>query len=217
MNKHLQLPREPISAYTHFVGLILSVIGTIFIVIEGFLALQGSSVKLISSVIFGMSLIGLYSASTIYHWSHSSDKTIKILRKLDHSMIYVLIAGTYTPLLMTYLPYPRGLIFTSIIWAAAIVGITIKLCWFNAPRWLSTALYILMGWSIVFDMTAIKSMSMSGIVLLVLGGISYTIGGVIYAIKKPNISKTFGFHELFHVFVLLGSLFHYLIVVLYVL
>lgn len=217
MNKNLLIPRDPISAYSHLIGVFLSISGTILILVQGLADFSMPSVEVISSVIFGISLIALYAASTIYHWSKASNKTITILRKLDHSMIYVLIAGTYTPMLMTYLPLNRGIIFTSLIWLAAAIGITMKLCWFNAPRWLSTALYIIMGWSIIFDTTAIKAMSTGALTMLISGGVAYTIGGVIYAIKKPNISKTFGFHELFHIFVMLGSFFHYLVVILYIL
>ena len=217
MNKNLSLPRDPISAYTHLAGVIFSVLGTICMIIQGYSLIGKATAKFAGAVIFGVSLIALYAASTIYHWSNGSSKTQQILRKLDHSMIYVLIAGTYTPILIANLPQKKALIFTGIMWGLAAFGIIIKLCWMNAPRILSTMLYLIMGWAIAFDFNAISNMTPTCFGLLLAGGLAYTIGGIIYAIKKPNISEKFGFHELFHVFVLLGSLFHYLVVVLYVL
>ena len=217
MNKNISIPRDPISAYTHLIGIILSLIGTVFIVFKGLNSNLILNPITISSIGFGFSLIALYSASTIYHWSNASNNAVKALRKLDHSMIYVLIAGTYTPILINYLPKEKGIIFGICMWGAAILGIIMKLCWINAPRILGTALYIVMGWAILFDVSALKAMSAPALTLLLAGGISYTLGAVIYAIKKPNISKSFGFHELFHIFVMLGSLFHYFIIYLYIL
>ncbi len=213
----ITLPREPLNAFTHFAGIVLSVIGTIYILIDWAVNPNIGLVRPLSALAFAISLIALYSSSTVYHWSNGSADHIKLLRKLDHAMIYVLIAGSYTPMLLTYLPGSRGIIFTSVIWTIAIIGIIIKLKWFNAPRILSTSLYVILGWSILADTTVLTSLPRAGFILLLLGGLSYTIGGIIYAIKKPNISKSFGFHELFHSFVLLGSLFHYFTVVLYVL
>lgn len=131
-------------------------------------------------------------------------------------MIYVLIAGTYTPILLAYLEPPKGAAFTAAMWIIAAAGIAMKLCWFNAPRWLTTLLYLLMGWAILADMSIFSRMSAGAICLLVLGGVFYTVGGVIYGLKKPNLSSKLGFHELFHLFVLGGSLFHYLLVLLYI-
>ena len=171
---------------------------------------------MLSVVVFAISLIALYSASSIYHFVNLSEAANFRLRKLDHSMIFVLIAGTYTPILLKYLSGAEGWIFTAAIWSCALVGIVIKLCWFSAPRWLQTVLYIAMGWAILFDISIFQSMSGGAIFLLAAGGLSYTIGGVIYMIKRPNISVAFGFHELFHIFVLLGSLFHFLMIFFYV-
>ena len=138
---------------------------------------------------------------------------MKRLRKLDHSMIYVLIAGSYTPLLYQILQNPQKTILLTAIWVIAAVGIIMKLCWMNAPRWLSTVLYILMGWFIAIDFSALKSLSGETLFFLISGGVLYTIGGIIYGIKKPNIGKMFGFHEIFHIFVVLGSICHYFMVI----
>ena len=131
-------------------------------------------------------------------------------------MIYVLIAGSYTPILLKFMAQREGLIFVSVMWLCAAVGVVIKLCWFNAPRWLQTVLYIAMGWAVLFDISIFKEMSGIALFLLAAGGISYTIGGIIYIVKKPNVSVKFGFHELFHIFILIGSAFHYLLVLFYV-
>ena len=131
-------------------------------------------------------------------------------------MIYVLIAGTYTPLLLTLLPRPNNLVFTAAMWAVAAAGILMKMFWLGAPRWLSTTLYILMGWAIAVDLPAVGALPLPGIVLLVVGGLAYTVGGVIYMVKRPNLSERFGFHEIFHLFVIAGSVCHYLMVLLYI-
>ncbi len=215
MSYFMKKAREPISSYTHFLGAISFGIGAILLFFKAF-AGGSNSQTLLSLLAFGCSITALYSASAIYHFSNRTPKVIYHLRKLDHSMIYVLIAGTYTPILMTYLDPPRGAWFTAAMWIIAAAGIVMKLCWFNAPRWLTTALYLLMGWAILADVSIFSHMSAGALWLLVLGGISYTIGGVIYGVKKPNLSVKLGFHELFHLFVLGGSLFHYLLVLFYI-
>ena len=172
-------------------------------------------VQTLSGALFGFSLIALYTASAVYHYSNGSENKLLILRKLDHAMIYVLIAGTYTPILLGILPAPKSWLFTAGIWCIAAFGIVLKLCWFGAPRWLQTVLYLAMGWAIMLDPSVFSRMPPGALSLLALGGLSYTVGGAIYMLKKPNFTKLFGFHELFHVFVLLGSIFHYLLVVIY--
>lgn len=205
--------RDPLSSYTHFIGLILSVVGTVIMVMK---ILMGHFYDAqIMGLIFCLSLAGLYGASSLYHFSNGTPTVIKKLRKLDHSMIYVLIAGSYTPLLYAILPAPKNIVLVCAIWCIALAGIVMKLLWINAPRKLSAALYILMGWFIAIDFPALGSLPFCAVFLLAAGGLLYTVGGVIYAIKKPNISEMFGFHEIFHIFVILGSLCHYLMVLLY--
>jgi hemolysin III len=173
----------------------------------------------IAIIMFGLSLIFLYTASTVYHLIKSSDKVIRILRKLDHSMIYILIAGTYTPICLISLQGTLRWVMFIGIWTLALVGITLKMLWFNAPRWLSTLFYVLLGWIAVFIISPLsRVMSLGGLVCLFLGGVFYTVGAVIYATKWPKISsKIFGFHEIFHLFVLAGSFCHYFMVLKYVL
>ena len=132
-------------------------------------------------------------------------------------MIYVLIAGSYTPIILKFMPAPRSYIFLGVIWLIALTGIAIKLLWIDAPRLIGTALYLALGWAIAFDFGVVLSMPAPAIALLAAGGLAYTVGGVIYIAKKPNLGKMIGFHELFHLFVIVGSVCHYLMVFLYVL
>ena len=214
MNNYL---REPVNGFTHLAGAILSFIGLLALVIKT--ALQGhSTIALTAVIIFGISMILLYAASATYHLVVSSDKVISFLRWLDHAMIFLLIAGSYTPFCLIALKGVTGWVLFSIIITIAIVGISFKLIWFNCPRWLSTSIYVLMGWIAVFLMGPLKiALSTQGLSLLIIGGVFYTIGAVIYA-TKPNFlkSKYLGFHEIFHIFIMLGTLTHFLCVFKYV-
>ena len=125
-------------------------------------------------------------------------------------MIYVLIAGSYTPIILKFMPAPRSYVFLGVIWLIALTGIAIKLLWIDAPRLIGTALYLALGWAIAFDFGVVLSMPAPAIALLAAGGLSYIA-------KKPNLGKMIGFHELFHLFVIVGSVCHYLMVFLYVL
>ena len=142
---------------------------------------------------------------------------LRRLKKPHHSMIYVLIAGSYTPIILKFMSAPRSYVFLGVIWLIALTGIAIKLLWIDAPRLIGTALYLALGWAIAFDFGVVLSMPAPAIALLAAGGLSYTVGGVIYIAKKPNLGKMIGFHELFHLFVIVGSVCHYLMVFLYVL
>lgn len=209
--------REPVSGLTHLFGVFISAVG-LLVLLNISLALNNTRDMAVSCV-FGISLILLYSASSIYHLTMASERVIKILRRVDHSMIYVLIAGSYTPVCLITLKGKIGYSIFAMIWALTILGILIKNFWFNAPRWLSTAFYIVMGWLVVVAIYPMsKVMPAAGIMWLILGGVSYTVGGLIYAYKYPKINnKYFGFHEIFHIFVLMGSFCHYWFVLKYVL
>lgn len=207
--------REPLNCLTHFVGALLFGVGTLALLAKA-LAGPATSTQILALLAFGLSMTALYSASALYHYSNGSAEQIRRLRKLDHSMIYVLIAGSYTPLALTWLDPPAGHLFTIFIWSLAIVGILSKLFWLGAPRWLSTLGYLLMGWSILLIPSVFPAMPAAAILLTALGGISYTVGGVIYWTKKPDLSRFIGFHELFHLFVLAGSLCHYCMVFIFI-
>lgn len=214
MNNYL---REPVNGFTHLAGAILSFAGLLALVIKT--ALQGhSTIALTAVIIFGISMILLYAASATYHLVVSSDKVISFLRRLDHSMIFLLIAGSYTPFCLIALEGTTGWVLFSIIITIAIVGISFKLIWFNCPRWLSTSIYVIMGWIAVFLMGPLKeSLSSQGLSLLIMGGVFYTIGAIIYATKPKFLkSKYLGFHEIFHIFIMFGTLTHFLCVFKYV-
>lgn len=202
--------REPINGFTHLIGAVLSFIGLLALVIKTSLT-SPTAIALTAVIIFGLSMILLYAASATYHLVVSSDKVISFLRRLDHAMIFVLIAGSYTPFCLIALQGVKGWVLFAIIIAAAVTGICFKLIWFKCPRWISTLIYVAMGWISIFLIVPLyKALSLQGITLLILGGIFYTIGALIYA-TKPKFLKTkyLGFHEIFHIFIMLGTLTHF--------
>lgn len=209
--------REPINSLTHLVGAILSLFALIAMLVKGILT-NSSTVAIVSIVIFGISLILLYSVSATYHGVITSDKIIFRLRKLDHSMIFILIAGSYAPFCLIALGGSKGTVFFATIASIAIAGILFRMLWFNCPRWLQTALYIGLGWAAIFMLKPLsQALSPVSLFLLVLGGILYTVGGVIYGLKPKKLHfGKFGFHEIFHIFIILGSLCHFICVFLYV-
>ena len=208
--------REPISSLTHLVGAILSTIGLILLI--KYSLDTTNTYNTIILAVFGISSILLYCASSTYHKSLSSEKVVKILRRVDHSMIYVLIAGTYTPICLIALKGTIGTFLFLCIWLLAFIGIILKIVWFDAPRWLYTGFYILMGWISIFAIVPIiKAVSLGGFMWLLAGGFFYTVGGIIYATKRPKINlKLFGFHEIFHIFIMLGSVCHYILMFKYI-
>jgi hemolysin III len=210
--------REPINGLTHLAGAILSFIGLLAMVIKASMV-TASAAAIASSIAFGVSMILLYSASATYHMVIAKDKVIAFLRRLDHSMIFVLIAGSYTPFCLVSLNGTTGWVIFSIVTLVAVCGVIFKMVWFNCPRWLSTVLYIAMGWIIVLAFSPLsEAMSFHGVFLLLLGGIFYTAGGIIYAVKPKFLEfKHMGFHEIFHIFIMMGSMAHFLSVYLYVL
>lgn len=208
--------KEPINALTHFIGVILSIIGTIVLLV---IAVEEATVwHVVSFAIFGASMILLYTASTLYHALAVSERAIQVLHRIDHMMIFILIAGTYTPICLVPLRGVWGWTIFGIIWGLALLGILLKFIWFNAPRWLSTLFYVAMGWvAIIAFIPIIKAIPLGGVIWLVAGGVFYTIGAVIYALKKPDIFKKYlGFHEIFHIFVLLGTLCHFILMFSYI-
>lgn len=216
MNKLFAKAMDPISSETHFIGACLSLLGLLVMIVIG-IKNQTDSSLMIAAIVFGISLIALYSASSIYHFFKGSQKIKTILRKLDHSMIYILIVGTYTPVAVYCMSIPHVYYFLGILWSVAILGIIIKICWLNAPRSIATAIYLILGWAIVFDFHSFQGIPMNCLMIIAAGGIAYSIGAFIYIFKKPNISEAFGFHELFHIFVMLGSLLHYFAIILFIL
>lgn len=153
MSRYFAKGREPMSSYTHFWGAVGGVIATFLLV--GRSLWQGSGALVLAGVaLFGLSLVALYSASSIYHYALCAAAPLRRLRKLDHAMIYVLIAGSYTPFCVAYMPAGEREIFLGCLWAAAFLGILFKLVWLDAPRWIGTLIYLAMGWSILVDLPA---------------------------------------------------------------
>ncbi|WP_110929171.1 PAQR family membrane homeostasis protein TrhA [Bacillus massiliglaciei] len=210
--------REPINALTHFWGAVLSFVGLLALTIKAS-KLDGSSLTIGAVIIFGISMILLYSASALYHSAIASDRVIAFLRKVDHSMIFVLIAGSYTPFCLVSLNGTIGWTYFTIVLVLAVLGVAFKMIWFNCPRWLSTFLYIAMGWIIIFASAPLASViGLKGLSLLILGGVFYTAGGIIYGLKPPYFQwGKWGFHEIFHIFIMLGTLSHFFCIYLYVL
>ena len=209
--------REPINGFTHLGGAILSFIGLLALVIKTTLT-SPNIINIAAVIIFGISLILLYSSSATYHLVVSSDNVIAFLRKIDHSMIFILIAGSYTPFCLIGLKGIIGWITFSVISTIAICGVLFKMIWFNCPRWISTSIYIGMGWIALFSFPLYKVISLYAFLWLLLGGIFYTIGGIIYGLKPKTLKLgRFGHHEIFHIFIIVGSLCHFISVFYYVL
>ncbi|RLL46561.1 hemolysin III family protein [Oceanobacillus piezotolerans] len=216
MNTHI---REPINTWTHLIGAILALFGLIALTVKAAIT-TNSALVVTAVIIFGISMILLYAASATYHWVMAKDRVIAFLRKIDHSMIFVLIAGTYTPFcLITLEGTTIGWVLFIVINGLAILGVTFKLTWFHSPRWLSTSIYIGMGWLVVFFSGELAPLlGVGGMTFLILGGVAYTIGGVIYGLKPAFLQfNNWGFHEIFHLFIMLGSFFHFICVYFYVL
>ena len=205
--------KEPGSAITHFIGMLMAIFAAVPLLIKA--AHEPSRIYIISLAIYAASLILLYAASTTYHTFDISPKVNTILKKIDHMMISVLIAGSYTPVCLIVLKGKTGIILLSIVWAFAIAGILVKAFWVYCPKWVSSVLYIGMGWTCVLAFTQIlNNMSPAAFGWLLAGGIIYTVGGVIYALKLPIFNsrhKNFGSHEIFHLFVMGGSACHFVV------
>ncbi|MGN0331805.1 MAG: hemolysin III family protein [Lachnospiraceae bacterium] len=211
--------KDPGSAITHFIGMLMAIFAAVPLLIKA--AHEPERIYLISIAIYAASLILLYAASTTYHTFNRSERVNTILKKIDHMMISVLIAGSYTPICLLVLKGKLGLILLTIVWGFAIVGILIKAFWVYCPKWVSSVLYIGMGWTCVLAFTQIlNSMSPAAFGWLLAGGIIYTIGGIIYALKLPIFNckhKNFGSHEIFHLFVMGGSACHFIVMYAFVL
>ena len=200
---------EKLNIWSHAFGIFLSIIALVLLIIK---AVQQDNIwMMISFPIFGLSLILLYLASTLYHASKEPQKRFK-LKVFDHAAIYVLIAGSYTPFTLVSLNGETGWLIFSMVWVMAFTGIILKLFFTGRFKVVSTAMYVLMGWLIVFyfqDLTA--SLHEKGVFYLILGGVLYTIGAILYSIKKIKFN-----HAIFHFFVLAGSFCHFLSIYLYV-
>lgn len=210
--------REPGSAITHYIAMMLAMLGAVPLLIKATMSQDFRHV--VAMLIFICSMVLLYAASTLYHSVNLSGKALKVFKKIDHMMIFVLIAGSYTPICMLVLNKAQGYPLLLLVWATAIIGILIKMFWITCPKWFSSVIYIGMGWTCIFAFSQIfRNLPRAAFLLLLAGGILYTIGGVIYALKLKIFNekhKNFGSHEIFHIFVLLGSVCHYITMYAYV-
>lgn len=210
--------KDPGSAITHFIGMLMAVFAGIPLILKA--ASELKAIPLLSAIIYISSMILLYFASTVYHTFDISEKINRRLKKFDHMMISVLIAGSYTPICLLVLEKPLGYFLLVLVWSFAVIGILIKAFWINCPKWFSSVLYIGMGWTCVLAFTQIlNALSPAAFAWLLAGGIIYTIGGIIYALKLPifnNKHKHFGSHEIFHLFVMGGSACHFIVMYVFV-
>jgi hemolysin III len=201
--------RDPVSGLTHLIGAVLSFVGLALLLWVAIT--RGSIWHVVSFAVFGISLILLYSGSAVYHIVRASANVVQWLRRVDHMMIFVLIAGTYTPFCLVPLRGPWGFSLLTAIWVVGILGMVLAIVWIDAPRWLTTGIYLAMGWAVVIaGFPLIKQLSTGALAWMAAGGLFYSVGAIIYASKKPNlVPGVFGFHEIWHLFVMAGSFSHF--------
>ena len=208
--------REPVNALTHLVGAILSVVGLVALVTAA--TEHGSARQVVAVSIFGASLVMMYVVSALYHASTLSERGLGHFQRIDHVMIYVLIAGSYTPICLIVLGGRLGMALLITVWALAALGVFQKIVWMHAPRWLSTALYLGMGWiAVILVRPLISAASLGFFFWLLAGGLAYSIGAIVYAKKWPRGgARVFGYHEIWHLFVMAGSFAHFWAILAYV-
>jgi hemolysin III len=202
--------REPVNSLTHWGGAILGLGGLVTLLVVGW----STPAKIISLAIYGVSLIAMFSASATYHMVKVKERALVIFRKVDHAAIYLLIAGTYTPFCVNAFTgfWQWGML--SLIWSLAMIGIIVKVFVIHAPRWLNAGIYVVMGWlSIAAAGQILTALPMWVLVWLVIGGVIYTLGAVVYITRIFNfVPGVFGFHEVWHIFVLLAAIAHFVAV-----
>ncbi len=201
--------RDPMSGLTHFIGILLAAVGLIVLLTrarEPYTAWHA-----VGFAVFGGAMVLLYTCSTLYHWLPVTGHRRELWRKLDHMMIFIFIAASYTPICLVTLRGAWGWSILGTVWGIALAGLVMKLFWLDAPRRVYTAIYVLMGWVIVVGIWPLsQALALPGLLWMAVGGFFYTAGAVIYATRKPDPwPRFFGFHEVFHVFVMLGSLAHF--------
>lgn len=210
--------REPGSAITHFIGMMLAVFAAVPLLVKAGVSQRGE--HFIAMAIFMASMILLYGASAAYHSVNPAGKYLRVFRKLDHMMIFVLIAGSYTPVCLIVLGGELGYTLLALVWGIALAGMLIKAFWITCPKWFSSVIYIAMGWVCVLVFGRLfDTLCTAAFVWLLSGGIIYTVGGVIYALKLPLFNsrhREFGSHEVFHLFVMAGSVCHFIFMYCYV-
>lgn len=205
--------KEPMNTLTHFIPFIAAWFGLVSLLILS----RGNLSKTITLSIYGISVIALYGASSLYHALRTTPAKELTLRKVDHMMIYVLIAGSYTPVFYYGLNGIWRWVMLLAVWILAIIGIILKIWFMNAPRYVSTAFYVTLGWiALVPIVQLIHNLPLGALIMMVAGGVMYTVGAVIYAAKIFKIPRLhLGFHEIFHIFIATGTLIHFLMILIY--
>ncbi|MDX1611309.1 MAG: hemolysin III family protein [Candidatus Thermoplasmatota archaeon] len=205
--------REPFNALSHFLGVLLGIAGLVYLVIQA-----DGALETVAFTVYGVALILLYLSSTLYHALPVGPKTLQVLRRLDHSAIYLFIAGTYTPVCLVALSPGWGWSIFAVVWSLALTGVVVRNLAWKMPRWVYTALYLALGWvAIVGVKPLVDTFPWHGLALLVLGGLAYTVGAVIYATEWPDILPDHvGHHGIWHLSVLSGTGFHYAFIAAYV-
>ena len=201
--------REPVNGLTHFLGAVLAFGGLILLLDEA--VTRGTFSHVVAYSIFGSSMVLLYGASSLYHSLHADEEIISLLQRIDHSMIYVLIAGTYTPICLIVLDDAVGWTFLAIVWSIALGGIIKKFLYPSLPHAFSVFLYFLMGWAgVLLFPTLLDKLPVAFLLWIGVGGLSYTVGAIIFGIQKPDpVPGWFGFHEIWHLFVMAGTSAHF--------
>jgi hemolysin III len=209
MSEERPLLRDPVSGLTHLGGFLLAIAGLTLLVTLA--SVHASAWHVVSFAIYGTSLMLLYLASSLYHLLPLGEGGVRALKRLDHIMIFYLIAGTYTPFCLVPLRGAWGWSIFGVVWGLALAGTLFKLLWLDAPRWLVASIYVAMGWVVVVAVVPLAhALSAGGLLWLALGGLLYSGGAVIYALKRPDPwPGRFGFHEIWHLFVLGGSFCHF--------
>lgn len=210
--------REPGSALTHFIGMMMALFASVPLLVKA--GVTSGQKNFTAMLIFMLSMVLLYGASATYHSVNLSGRPLRIFRKLDHMMIFVLIAGSYTPVCLIVLGGRQGYALLALVWGIAIAGMLIKAFWITCPKWFSSVIYIAMGWVCVLVFgQLLATLPPAAFFWLLAGGVIYTIGGIIYALKLPIFNSKhsfFGSHEIFHIFVMAGSVCHFIFMYNYV-
>lgn len=210
--------REPVNAITHYIAMLLSLFAAAPLLVKAEISRMPFAITAMG--IFITAMILLYMASSVYHALNVKGKVLKIFQKLDHMMIFALIAGTYTPICVLVLGGRTGTVLLALVWGIAIAGMLLKAFWITCPKWFSSIIYIAMGWVCLLVFPALlDKLSAAAFGWLLAGGIFYTVGGVVYALKRKSfrgMHQYFGNHEIFHLFVMAGSFCHFVVMYCFV-
>lgn len=213
--KRLFNMKEPVNTWTHFLTFLVAIVGLVFLILVS----KDNVSKLVTMTIYGVSVILLYGASSLYHWVRTTPRKELLLKKLDHIAIYLLIAGSYTPVFTYGLEGAWKWTMLAAVWLLAAIGAFLKLWFVKAPRYISTAFYVTLGWIAVIPFVQLAgNLPLGAIILMVTGSVAYTIGAIIYATKCFDfVPNRFGFHEVFHLFVMAGTAIHFVMMWVYIL